>query len=498
MLFHSYVFLFVFLPVVLAGFAVLSRLAGRRAALGWLVAGSLFYYGWWNPPYLALLGGSMAFNFAVGLRLQRADPAGGGGLLAAGVAVNLGLLGWFKYAGFLADSINAATGAGLPSPEVILPVGISFFTFQQIAFLVDARRGEAREVRFLDYCLFVTFFPQLIAGPIVHHAEMLPQFLRRRAGALSARDLALGGTLFLVGLFKKVVLADNAALFATPVFAAADGGSHPAFAEAWIGTLAYTLQLYFDFSGYSDMAIGLGRMFGIRLPLNFHSPYKAVTVVDFWRRWHMTLSRFLRDYLYFPLGGNLRGPVRRYGNLMATMLLGGLWHGAGWTFVAWGCLHGLYLCANHAWAAAARRLGWAAERPGVLRVAAARGATFLAVAVAWVFFRAETFAGAGRLLAGLSGSSGFAAAETIEAGRALPWVIPLLAVVWFLPNTQQWARRWRPALEYGREDGGWGEAPVPDRAAWRPTVAWALAMVVLGTVTIAQMAKASEFIYYQF
>ncbi len=501
MLFNSYVFVFLFLPVVLAGYALLSRSGRGRAALGWLVAASFVFYGWWNPAYLLLLAPSILANFLLGKWIGAfAGRPRGRTVLVAGLALNLALLGWFKYANFFVDTVNAVTGAGIALGAITLPIGISFFTFQQIAHLVDAYQGRAGDHGLMEYALFVTFFPQLIAGPIVLPHEILPQFLRRTAGLLRSRDLAVGATIFAVGLFKKVVLADTAATFASPVFGAAEKGWTPGFSEAWLGTLAYAMQLYFDFSGYSDMAIGLGRLFGIRLPLNFHSPYKATSVVDFWRRWHMTLSRFLRDHLYVPLGGNRKGPVRRYANLMTTMLLGGLWHGAGWTFVFWGFLHGLYLCANQAWFALRGRFGLRPEGAGPVRRAAACAATFLAVLVAWVFFRAPTFGGAARILGGMAGAGGFTGCIVVHGVRAASWVAVLLAIVWSLPNTQQWTRRWRPSLEYERGSRHWvvsdGEAPALLR--WEPTAAWALATALLATAAVVEMAKATEFIYYQF
>jgi D-alanyl-lipoteichoic acid acyltransferase DltB (MBOAT superfamily) len=416
-----------------------------------------------------------------------------------GVAANLAALGWFKYANFLLDSVNGLSDTGLRLAAITLPVGISFFTFQQVAYLVDAWRGETREYDLVGYSLFVTFFPQLIAGPIVHHREMLPQFMRKGEGLLRSRDLAVGLTVLAAGLFKKVVLADRAALFATPVFQAADAGVAPSFGDAWIGALAYSMQLYFDFSGYSDMAIGLGRIFGIRLPLNFHSPYKATSVVDFWRRWHMTLSRFLRDYLYIPLGGSRKGPVRRYVNLLATMGLGGLWHGAGWNFALWGLLHGLFLCANHAWAALAARLGLDPERAGRPRRMAACAATFLAVTAAWVFFRATTFGGAGRVLSAMAGRHGFEACEIVGGVPGARFVAGLLLVVWLLPNTQQWMGRWRPGYEHGRGIRHWAREDRPFwDVRWAPVAGWAVATAVLAAWAVAMMARATEFIYYQF
>ncbi|HIE55101.1 MAG TPA: MBOAT family protein, partial [Chromatiaceae bacterium] len=352
MLFNSYIFILVFLPLTLVVYFAMGRLGYSRAAIAWLVGASLFFYGWWNPAYLGLILFSILFNYTAGVVMTRIPGEEGQRkklVLAFGIAINLGLLGYYKYANFFVDSVSYLTGIEWHIETIVLPLAISFFTFQQIAYLVDAYKGETHEYNLLHYCLFVTFFPQLIAGPIVHHKEMLPQFMRDAVYRMRHQDLAIGITIFLVGLFKKVVIADGFASNATPVFQAADAGEVIGFLSAWTGVFSYTMQLYFDFSGYSDMAIGIGRMFGIKLPINFNSPYQALNIIDFWRRWHITLSRFLRDYLYIPLGGNRKGPARRHVNMMVTMLLGGLWHGAGWNFVIWGGLHGSYLVVNHFW-----------------------------------------------------------------------------------------------------------------------------------------------------
>src|SRR3954469_23352041 len=373
MLFSSYTFLFQFLPAVALAFAA-ARLHSPRAGILVLVAASLVFYGAWKPVYLLLFVASVAVNFTLGLRMD--DPARRRATGTLGVALNLALLCYFKYTNFIFDSLNNLTGAPLPFVNVVLPLGISFFTFQQIAYLVDVMRGAKVERDILSYALFVSFFPHLIAGPLVHHAEMIPQFKRARSGrsaVLAARGLAM----FAAGLFKKVVIADNLAQFVTPVFAHLDAGGGVTTPWAWLSTLAYTLQIYFDFSGYSDMALGLALLFGIRLPVNFRSPYQAASIIEFWRRWHITLSRFLRDYLYIPLGGNRLGEIRRYQNLLVTMLLGGLWHGAAWNFVIWGGLHGVYLCINHLWRA------WRGDAPASLPAKAlCWAATFFAVSPA--------------------------------------------------------------------------------------------------------------------
>src|SRR5450432_1166235 len=401
MLFSSYTFLFQFLPATVLAFAA-ARRHSPRAGIMVLVGASLFFYGAWRPVYLLLFAASVAVNFGLGLWMEDLLRRRAIGMF--GVALNLAMLCYFKYTNFIFDGLNAFTGAPLPFVNIVLPLGISFFTFQQIAYLVDVMRGAKVERDIVSYTLFVSFFPHLIAGPLVHHAEMIPQFKRGRTGrsaVLAARGLAI----FAAGLFKKVVIADNLAQFVSPVFAHLDAGGGVTTPWAWLATLAYTLQIYFDFSGYSDMAIGLALLFGIRLPVNFRSPYQATSIIEFWRRWHITLSRFLRDYLYIPLGGNRLGEQRRYINLLVTMLLGGLWHGAGWNFLVWGGLHGLYLCINHLWqswrghdaraaanavlAAASKILSWAV--------------TFFAVVIAWVFFRAKTMAGAWQMLGSLFG-----------------------------------------------------------------------------------------------
>lgn len=353
MLFNSYAFIFAYIPLVFLGYFTLGRRSHRLAAL-WLASASIFFYGWWDARFIGLLLGSIAFNYSAGYALARRSPTRPRALLGIAIGMNLGLLGYFKYFNFFLDNLNALTDAHFENPPILLPLGISFFTFTQIAFLVDAYQGKAKEFNFVHYTLFVTYFPHLIAGPILHHKEMMPQFAAAAGCRWNARNIAVGGSIFIIGLAKKILLADALAEFATPIFSAVHDGGQPMLIEAWIAALAYTLQLYFDFSAYSDMAIGLSLLFNVRLPANFESPYKSTSIIEFWRRWHISLSRFLRDYLYIPLGGNRKGPLRRYLNLLATMLLGGLWHGAGWPFIVWGGLHGCYLAINqlsrNAWA----------------------------------------------------------------------------------------------------------------------------------------------------
>lgn len=491
MLFNSYEFLFAFLPLVLGVFMLLSLRGWWRAGGCWLAAASVFFYGYWVPEYVLLLLASVVLNYLAGRVIAGYVQAGQGRparrVMAAGVTINLLLLGYYKYANFFVDAVRSLSGLALPGIDVVLPIGISFFTFTQIAFLVDCQEGKVKESDPVYYLLFVTYFPHLIAGPVLHHAEMMPQFARRETYRWIPENIVAGMAFFLMGLFKKVVLADGIQPYVAPVF---DHGPAPDLVTAWGAALAYTLQLYFDFSGYSDMAIGLSRLFNVKLPFNFNSPYKAVNITEFWRRWHMTLSRFLRDYLYIRLGGNRKGPVMRYINLLVTMLLGGLWHGAGWTFVVWGGLHGLYLVINHAWQAifpaAERRLAWAS-------VLLSRLVTFIAVVIAWVFFRASTFSDAVRVLGGMAGLSGIGIPELTEEGcRQAVLTLLLLSLAWAVPNSQEIVARW---VETRRGRGG---AALADLAGVRWSFVGA-ALVVLTLLAIINGTRgASEFIYFNF
>ncbi len=493
MLFNSYVFIFLFLPVTFLGFLALGGRGLRRAAILWVVLASFFFYGWWDPKCLWLIGVSMLFNYMMGVRLsQRTKTPKGKMLLTFAVAANLLLLAHYKYTDFLILNFNSFFGSSLALQKIVLPLGISFFTFTQIAYLVDAYRGETKEYNLLDYTLFVVFFPHLIAGPIIHHRDVIPQFSRKGVFSFNAEYVSVGLTIFILGLFKKAVFADGIAKYSTPVFELAKTGEAIGFYNAWGGVLAYTLQIYFDFSGYSDMAIGLAKMFGVRFPVNFNSPYKAVNIVEFWRRWHMTLSRFLRDYLYIPLGGNRLGPTRRHVNLFLTMLIGGLWHGAGWTFVIWGALHGLYLVVNHAWHGIRRSLGHDLHCSTVPGRFAATLLTFLGVIIAWVFFRAETLGSALALLKSMSGFSGFGA--TGLAVRQLVWTAGLLGIVWFLPNTQEMLARFTPALDFPATD-----TPSPQRGLeWRPNRVWAAIIAGVFLISVLHLCKITEFLYFQF
>src|SRR6266403_429846 len=466
MLFNSYQFIFLFLPITLVGYFVLVRL-NHLAPVIWLALASLVFYSVSNWQFVLLLLASVAFNYGVGLLLlskrMRAVPRFT--VLTVGVAGDLLVLGYFKYAGFLAANLNAVFSTGF-AVNILLPVGISFYTFTQIAFLVDAYRGNVARYRLPHYALFVTYFPHLIAGPILHHKDMIPQFERAAAKRPDPHLILCGLIIFGVGLFKKTCLADGI----QPLVSLAFGPNAPTFDQAWIGALAYTFQLYFDFSGYSDMAIGISLMFGIFLPLNFNSPYKARNIIDFWRRWHMTLSQFLRDYLYIPLGGNRHGRILRYVNLMITMLLGGLWHGAAWTFVAWGALHGAYLCINHAWSNYGPAVAPRFARPAN---AAALVLTFLSVVVAWVFFRANGLSSALYILSRMADPSRLALgrAELVQGA----FVALYAAIAWFAPNTQTIMGYDHQARTVGGTAAAW-----PTRSLFVYASAVVLALGILG------------------
>jgi D-alanyl-lipoteichoic acid acyltransferase DltB (MBOAT superfamily) len=524
MLFNSYEFIFAFLPIVFCVYFLTARSSHQSAAL-WLAAASVFFYGWWNPKFVGLLLASVCFNYGAGHLISRARPGQAKAVLATAIAANLCVLGVFKYANFFVSTLNNA-GAGIGLLDIILPAGISFFTFTQIAFLVDTYRGIAKEYNFIHYLLFVTWFPHLIAGPVLHHKQMMPQFTHAATYRVNPEHIAVGLSIFILGLSKKVLIADNLAEYATPVFRAASDGNTLMLFEAWVGALAYSLQLYFDFSGYSDMAVGLSLLFNVRLPLNFDSPYKAVNIIDFWRRWHMTLSAFLRDYLYVPLGGNRKGALRKYVNIMATMLLGGLWHGAGWTFVFWGGLHGLYLMINHGWHALKTRMGFGDG--GYLGRLLAGGLTFLAVVIAWVFFRADSLATAQSMLAGMAGMNGLSLpaslADRLEpalgkipyldvifngalpnthlsTGGAIASIAFGYALVWLFPNVRQIMHRYKPTW-----DDVAGKPPVAavrrglttTWPSWKPATVYAIPLGILFFACVVSLTKVSEFLYFQF
>ena len=491
MLFNSYVFILAFLPMALVGFFAASRL-GRRAAGCWLIAASLFFYGWWSIGFVPLLIGSIIGNYAAALLLHRLAPwpRRQTAVLVVAVAANLAALVYYKYLGTIFGVLHVA----FTNP--VLPLGISFFTFTQIGYLLDCRNGATTDRSPLNYALFVTFFPHLIAGPIVHNREIMPQFGDAATYRMSSQNVVVGMTIFLLGLLKKCLLADPTSVVVGPGFA------HPealTLFPAWHVALSYSLQLYFDFSGYSDMAIGLARMFNVRFPLNFNSPYKAQSVIEYWQRWHMTLTRYLNLCLYDPIALAMRRRHRAHGfattprgfttlvlfPTFVTMILAGIWHGSGLTFLIFGLLHAIYISVNHAW----RML-----RPGQLGHAWPKAGgrlllTYLCVLVGAIMFRAPSVTTAISLLGGMVGLHGInATIPDIRVVRDIAWLIALYAIVWGAPNTQQIMADYAPAL--GRVQSG--------AVRWRPNMRWATAFGCAATVGLLSVGGTGEFLYFQF
>ncbi len=518
MLFNSYEFIFLYLPITLLLFLWLGRI-GHGYAKAWLAGASIFFYSWWNPIYLGLLLASICFNYIFSIWItsahikHRQDRKKT--LLVIAIVANISALVYYKYTNFFVSNLAGWIGKNIVLDEIVLPLGISFFTFTQIAYLVDNYQGKVKEYNFVHYVLFVTYFPHLIAGPVLHHKEMMPQFGHDATYKINYANIATGISVFVMGLFKKVILADGVAAYVSPLF---DGPTlELSMIEAWSGALAYSLQLYFDFSGYSDMAIGLSLLFGIKLPINFNSPYKSVNIIEFWRRWHMTLSRFLKDYLYIPLGGNRVGKIRRYFNLLLTMLLGGLWHGAGWNFLIWGGLHGLYLIVNHAWLGIINRIYKTESNESMIGNVLGTTITFLAVVIAWVFFRSPSLDKALSIITGMCGANGislpeiwrgklgnfgywlithhvkFTAMPSFAGLQEVYWITAGLIISWFLPNTQQVMDRFVISLD--SVSSGAGKIY---KLKWRPTVAWALILSVMASYSLLSLTKVSEFLYFQF
>ncbi len=506
MLFNSLPFIFLFFPIVVFGFYLIGRFSGEAAIL-WLSATSLYFFCQWNAHYLWLLLLSITVNFGFGYGITYFSNNKSRIMLLTALGFNLLLLGYYKYAGFFAETMCQAFGATWSFGKIILPLGISFFTFTQIAFLVDSYRGKVKEYNFFHYILFVTYFPHLIAGPILHHAQMMPQFRSKNTYQINWENVTKGLMMFIIGFAKKMLLADYFATIAKPVFESANSANPPLLVDSWMGVFAYSLQLYFDFSGYCDMAIGISLFFNIRLPFNFNSPYKSHSIIDFWRRWHMTLSVFLRDYLYIPLGGNRHGNTRRYLNVLVTMLIGGLWHGAGWTFVVWGGLHGIYLAINHAFRDLRHKwISKGAEKNDPQKNCYFRslvdwierllssGITFLAVSIAWVFFRSPDMNTAFSMLGGMIGKNSFTWHHHVHLEIYWPIYIGLLAV-WLLPNSQEWM---------GLAESSEQESLVqntPRLFKWNPSLWWNwLIPGIILALCILELTngKPSEFLYFQF
>lgn len=528
MLFNSYGFIFLYLPIVLLGFFWLGRISHAYAA-AWLALASLFFYGYWNAAYVGLLLGSIACNYTFGLWIAKAgvrkNHARKKRLLIVAITSNLLLLGYYKYTNFFLDNINTIAGTHLTFGEIILPLGISFFTFTQISFLVDTYQGKIKEYSFIHYTLFVTYFPHLIAGPVLHHREMMPQFTHASTYRFNYENMAIGLTIFFIGLFKKVIIADGIAAYVGPVFSAPAAGVQLTFIEAWGGALCYTLQLYFDFSGYSDMAIGLSRMFGIILPLNFHSPYKSVNIIEFWQRWHISLTKYIREYLYTPI--TLIGTRIGFGKpalvevlcslvipTIAIFLIIGLWHGASWNYVIFGGMHGVLLVINHIWRKRGFWLSHKKAPSGILPRTLGWAATFFSVSLTFVIFRADNIETALSIYKGALGINGFimpdvwllkwgmfgqwleahgiafGATNDLIGSGAINWIWILMLIVLLAPNTQQIMQNFKPALGV--------PAMAATRLAWRPTLKAAILVWFLGFTAIINLNKQSVFLYFQF
>jgi alginate O-acetyltransferase complex protein AlgI len=515
-LFNSYPFLFVFLPIALIGYQVAGRFH-RRYVIAWLGFVSLAFYAYWRPALLILLVSSIAMNYLAGALISRRIPnrISSRVWLTFAIVLNLAVLCYFKYLFPALNFLSSAAGYARYWDHVILPLGISFFTFTQIAFLVDLHQGIATQQDISSYVLFVTFFPHLIAGPILHHKEMMPQFQQERRYQLNLSDLAVGFSWFIMGLGKKVLLADHFAEVADPVF-----NAHALLSSgnAWLGALSYCLQLYFDFSGYSDMALGLAKMFSINFPLNFNSPFKAPSIIDFWQRWHMTLSHYIMSYLYTPMQLWARARRVKAGKsvsrkdmatpgaftslialpMMGTLFIAGIWHGAGFQFIAYGLLHGFYLTVNHGWRLLThKRVPEAEPAPfvrGIKRTASTLF-TFLCVVVSFIFFRSRGLRQAFSILAALAGAHhGTTAVIPGGLARKLLQILFGLAIVWLLPNTQEILSRFKPSLD----ESAWNSSSVPRRFLWFPGTGWALALGSLFFIVLFQMQDPSTFLYFQF
>ena len=514
MLFNSYAFIFGFLPATLLGYFVLARF-GRRPSLLWLIAASLLFYGWWHPAFLLVLATSIAFNYGMTELIARTAgrPRMQNGVLFAAIAANLGALAYYKYLYTLVQMINLRTGWHLQFDELVLPIGISFFTFTQIGYMLDVKQGIAEERGLLNHVLFVTFFPHLVAGPILHNREMMPQYGNAATYRVSAENLAVGGSLFIMGLAKKVLLADPQSALV------GQGFSHTGnlgVADAWFTALAYSLQLYFDFSGYSDMAIGLARMFNIIFPVNFNSPFKSTSIIEYWQRWHITLTNYLNLYLYNPVAmAVMRRRIARGQDIskkaylkpsgffamvltptFVTMSLAGLWHGAGSQFLIFGLIHATYLTVNNAWRLYRTPIKKKAgiKQDPTWKMVAKVGLTYIAVIVAVIFFRAPSTEAALTLLKAMAGFGPTQSALLL--GGPLPKGLLLLmalsyVIIWCLPNTQQILIRYRPVLETVAA-GRWATL------VWQPTARWAVGLGLLAVLAVLATGGTSEFLYFQF
>lgn len=522
MLFNSYPFILAFLPATLIIFLYLSREGKSHHIVTWLIFMSCLFYAWWSLKYLILMLASILINYCLSVKIiktRESNRSSSKYFLWGGVAFNISLIVFFKYIDFIINCVNVFFRFQLNTLGITLPLAISFFTFQQIAFLVDAYQSKISAVDIKKYFLFIVFFPQLIAGPIVHYNDIVYQFSKKTFGK-NTKNITIGLTIFSLGLFKKVALADTCAPIANSVFHLASIGEAPTFWEAWIGAIFYSMQLYFDFSGYSDMAIGLARLFGIILPINFNSPYKSKNIIDFWRRWHITLSEFLKNYIYVPMGGNRFGILNQFKNILITMLIGGVWHGAGFNFILWGALHGFYLVINHSWRRVACVLLDNEWRDSKIYKYCSHFITLICVIVAWVLFRANEFSTAIKMYSSMFFLEGIPLPTRLESfsfitqfkdrfsffsfGNVFPHqlfeirdsiVLMLLLIIVLLafPSTIDLMKNYRPVLSSKYFIN-------KNKLAfyWQPTQIWAFALAIISIVSLCLLSKPSEFLYYKF
>ncbi|WP_027396846.1 MBOAT family O-acyltransferase [Anaerovibrio lipolyticus] len=463
MLFNTYEFIIVFLPIVFAGYYLIGRKSWQWG-MYWIVVASLAFYGYWDIRYVPLLMASILFNYFMGRKIEAGFNRKK--WIVAGICGDVALLGYFKYTAFFLTTINDVLGTEyFWVPEIILPLGISFFTFTQIAYLVDVYRDDVHSANFASYCEFVTIFPHLIAGPIINNREMIPQFISEETYKINYDNVAKGMTLFFLGLFKKVAIADSIAPWVNEYFSRPDSLLP---LEAWFAAIGYTFQLYFDFSAYSEMAIGLGLMFNLRLPRNFDSPYQATSIIDFWRRWHMTLGLWVKNYLYIPMGGNRHGFISKMRNLILSMLIIGLWHGAGWTYILWGGIHGVYLAVNHSW----RTLNFSLPRIIAWPI------TFIAVVMAWVFFRADSVGSALEIISSMVGIFDGSVVGLVfhgPTGVRVRMLVAFAVLLLFCPSAQRLVEKY-----------------------YSPNKVWLAVTLLAGFVSFYFFSHISDFLYFQF
>lgn len=460
MLFNSYVFILDFLPITLILYYLSAKKFGSQCARIVLILASLFFYSWWDVRNLPILLGSILVNYVLAGRILHSEGKNRKAWMILGILLDLGLLGYFKYSAFAVETVNGIFHTGFDVPQIVLPLGISFFTFTQIACLVDSYRGEVEGYNRSGYFLFVTIFPHLIAGPILYHKDMIPQFMDEKNYRINYENMNRGIAWFTLGLAKKVLIADKLSEYVGTAFANA---SQLSMTDAWFASFAYMLQLYFDFSGYSEMAIGLGLMLNFKLPLNFNSPYQSTSIIEFWRRWHMTLAEFMKNYVYIPLGGNRTGHHLR--NIMLTMLIVGLWHAASWTFIFWGGLHGIYLCVNHLWRKAGysmpKLIGWFV--------------TFIAVDISRVFSRSEDFSTAFAVLSAMIGLNEPGNMQPIFPGQKIRLILILIGICVFMPSVEKIISRY-----------------------FKVNKKWLIFILGLLLYSMTKLGQTGEFLYFQF